>query len=58
MKINGLLGEHIVVKLGAVVVGHGSHVVDNYLIGLGLKIRESGVVMVLGNKVDMVSEYR
>ena len=42
LEIDGLVGEHIVVKLCAIIIGHRRHIVDNDLVGLGLEVRESG----------------
>ena len=54
MEVHGLLREHIVVELGAIIIGHGRHIVDYYLIRLCLEIRKSGVIMVVLDKVDMM----
>ena len=58
VEVYRLVGEHIVIKLGAVIICHRRHIVDNDLIGLGLEIRQSGLIVVVKNKVNMMLEYR
>ena len=58
IDIDGLVREHVIVELCAIVIGHRCHVVDNYLVRLCLKIWESGMIVVAINKVDMMLEYR
>lgn len=48
--------EEVLVELGAVVVGHGCHVVDDDLVGLGFDVGSVGGVVVVGNEIDVVGE--
>ena len=46
--------EEVAIELGAVVIGHGCHVVYYDLVGLGFHIGSVGRVVVVGYKVHMV----
>lgn len=48
--------EEVLVELGTVVIGHGCHVVDDDLVGLGFDVGGVGGVVVIGNEVDVVGE--
>ena len=58
MEIDRLLGEHIVIELGAVIICHRCHVVDDDLVRLCLEVRKSRVIMVVLYEVNVMLEYR
>ena len=50
--------EEVLIELGAVVVGHGCHVVYDDLVGLGFDVGSVGCVVIIGDKVHVVSKDR
>ena len=48
--------EEVLVELGAVVVGHGCHIVDDDLVWLGFDVGGVGGVVIVGNEIDVVGE--
>ena len=48
------VGEKILIELGAVIVGHGGHVVNDYLVGLSLDVGSLRGVVVGGDEINVM----
>ena len=54
-EVHVIVREQEVIKLCAIVIGHGCHIVDDNLVRLGrLEVRLLRLIMVICDEVDMV----